>query len=63
MLRILGNAESSYVYDKILLEAPVEGAEEVALILKITMEEAGGALLKIPPVVGKVVIANSWAEK
>jgi hypothetical protein len=35
----------------------------VALILNDTMEEAGGALLKIAPVEAEVVIADSWAEK
>jgi DNA polymerase I-like protein with 3'-5' exonuclease and polymerase domains len=37
--------------------------EEVVLILKDTMEEAGGGLLKIVPVEAEVVIASSWAEK
>jgi DNA polymerase I-like protein with 3'-5' exonuclease and polymerase domains len=36
----LGDGESLYVHDQILLEAPVEAADEVALILKDTMEEA-----------------------
>jgi hypothetical protein len=35
----------------------------VALILKETMEEAGGALLKIVPVEAEVMGADSWAEK
>ena len=49
--------------DEILLEAPIEATDEVALILKDTMEEAGRTLLKIVPVEAEVVIANSWAEK
>ena len=35
----------------------------VALTLKETMKEAGGALLKVVPVKAEVVIADSWAEK
>ena len=37
--------------------------DSVALILKDTMEEVGGALLKIAPVEAEVVIVGSWAEK
>lgn len=50
-------------HDEILLEAPIEATDEVALILKETMEEAGKALLKIVPVEAEVVVAGSWAEK
>jgi hypothetical protein len=39
------------------------GSDKVALILKDTMEEAGGALLKVVPVEAEVVVADSWAEK
>ena len=63
MLRILGKGESLCVHEEILLEAPIEVVSEVALILKETMEEAGGTLLKIAPVEAEVVVANSWAEK
>ena len=31
------------VHDEILLEVPIEAADEMALILKETMEKAGGA--------------------
>jgi DNA polymerase I len=51
------------VHDEILLESPIEATDEVALTLKETMEEAGGALLKIAPVEAEVVVADSWAEK
>ena len=37
--------------------------EEVVLILKDTMEEAGRALLKVVPAEAEVVIVDSWAEK
>ena len=47
----------------ILLEAHAEMTNEVADILKDTIEEAGGALLKIVPLEAEVVIANSWAGK
>ena len=49
--------------DEILLEAPIEAEDEVALILKDTMEEAGMALLKTVPVVTEVVVVSSRAEK
>jgi DNA polymerase I-like protein with 3'-5' exonuclease and polymerase domains len=51
MLCTLSNKEGHCVHDEILLEAPVEAGDKVVLILKETMEEAGGALLKIFPVV------------
>ena len=51
------------VDDEILLEAPIEATDEVALIFKRTMEEAGKTLLKIVPAEVEVVIAGSWAEK
>jgi DNA polymerase I-like protein with 3'-5' exonuclease and polymerase domains len=51
------------VHDEILLEAAIEATDEVALILKQTMEEAGKALLKTVPVEAEMVIVDSWAEK
>jgi len=45
------------------LEAPIEAEDEVALILKDTMEEAGTALLKTVPVEAEIVVVSSWAEK
>ena len=51
------------IHDEILLEAPIEAADEVALILKETMEEAGRSFLKVIPVEAEVVVADSWAEK
>jgi DNA polymerase-1 len=38
------------VHEEILLETPIETADEVALILKNTMEEAGWEFSKIVPV-------------
>jgi len=49
--------------DEILLEAPIEVTDEVTLILKEAMEEAGRALLKTVPVEADVVVVGSWAEK
>ncbi len=49
--------------DEIFVEAKSGIAETVVLILKETIEEAGGAMLKIVPVEAEVVIADSWAEK
>jgi DNA polymerase I-like protein with 3'-5' exonuclease and polymerase domains len=45
------------------LEVPIEATDEVALILKETMEKAGRTLLKTVPVEAEVVIASSWADK
>jgi DNA polymerase I-like protein with 3'-5' exonuclease and polymerase domains len=50
-------------HDEILLEAPIPVANEVALILKERMEEAGRSFLKVVPVEAEVAIADSWAEK
>jgi hypothetical protein len=50
-------------HDEILLEAPIEATDEVAHILKETMEEAGRTLLKTVPVEAQVVVVGSWAEK
>ena len=39
------------------------GADEVALILKETMEESRRALLKIAPGEAEVIAVDSWTEK
>jgi len=49
--------------DEILLEAPIEVADEVAIILKETMEETGRPLLKNVPVDAEVIVVGSWAER
>ena len=49
------------VYDEILLGTLVESTNEAALILKVTMEEAGRTLLKFVSVEAEVVVAGSWA--
>jgi DNA polymerase I-like protein with 3'-5' exonuclease and polymerase domains len=51
------------LHDEILLEVPIEATDEVALILKETMEQAGRASLKTVPVEAQVVIVDSWTEK
>jgi DNA polymerase I-like protein with 3'-5' exonuclease and polymerase domains len=51
------------VHDEILLETPIDTEDEVALILKETMEEAGRSLLKTVPVEAEVVVVGGWAEK
>jgi DNA polymerase-1 len=51
------------VHDEIILETPIEIADEIALILKQIMEEAAGIFLKLVPVEADVMITNSWAEK
>jgi DNA polymerase I len=42
------------VHDEILIEAPFESTDEVALILKDTMEQAGREFLKTVPVQAEV---------
>jgi DNA polymerase-1 len=51
------------VHDEILLECPEYRGEEVATILKESMEEAGAKLLPRVPVEAKVVLGKSWGEK
>jgi DNA polymerase I-like protein with 3'-5' exonuclease and polymerase domains len=51
------------IHDEILLEVPIEATDEVAFILKETMEEVGRSFLKIVPVEVQVVVAVSWPEK
>ena len=51
------------VHDEIILEAPEDKAEQVAQILKNTMEKAGQDILKSVPVIAETTIANSWSEK
>ncbi|SES87702.1 DNA polymerase-1 [Methanococcoides vulcani] len=51
------------VHDEIILDVPVEQAEQVANILKDTMEEAGAKYLTSLPVVADTKIASNWSEK
>jgi DNA polymerase I-like protein with 3'-5' exonuclease and polymerase domains len=51
------------IHDKILLEAPIEATNEVALILKETMVGTGKTLLKTVPVEAQVVIVDSWSQR
>jgi len=51
------------VHDEIILEAPIEGEDEVVVILKETMEEAGREFLEKVPVVAEITVGNSWAHK
>jgi len=51
------------VRDEILLEAPIEATNEIALILKETMQEARRTLLTVVPVEAEAVVMGNWAEK
>ena len=51
------------VHDEIILEVPADTARQAALILKKTMEKAGGDYLRQVPVVANISVAHSWAEK
>ncbi len=50
------------VHDEIILEVPENQSDQVAKILKNTMEEAGRFFLKTVPVVADVSIADCWAD-
>ena len=50
------------VHDEILLESPEHKAEEAAMLLKSTMEEAGAGVLKKVPCVADVNVADNWGE-
>lgn len=51
------------IHDEILLEVPVDRAENTAVVLKASMEEAGNSILNLLPVEAVVNISSSWAEK
>lgn len=51
------------VHDEILIEADEKNAEDIAGLLKSTMESAGAHYLKSVPAVAEVQVAESWAEK
>jgi DNA polymerase I len=51
------------VHDEILIEADERSAEDIATMLKTTMEDAGAHYLKSVPAVAEVQVADSWAEK
>jgi DNA polymerase I-like protein with 3'-5' exonuclease and polymerase domains len=55
--------KSLCIHDEILFEVPIEATDEVALILKEIMEEAGKILLKTVPVEAEVIVAGTWSEK
>ena len=62
--RIAGMAKLVHiVHDEIILECHENRAEEAAVILKDTMEQAGREFLKLVPVEVEVSIGDSWAEK
>ncbi len=63
---VLKNTDTSIIaviHDEIVLECDESEAEETALLLKNTMEEAGSRYMKDVPVVAEASIADSWAEK
>lgn len=51
------------VHDEILLECDEAYAEEIAMLLRETMEAAGAAFLGDVPCEAEAVIASSWAAK
>jgi len=51
------------VHDEIVLECDEDNAEEMAVLLRNTMEKAGSKYLKDIPVIAEASIADSWAEK
>ncbi len=51
------------IHDEIVIECDAGKATDMALLLKETMEEAGGKYVKALPIVAEACIAESWAEK
>lgn len=51
------------IHDEIVLECDESIAEETALLLKNTMEEAGARYMKDVPAVAEASIADNWAGK
>lgn len=51
------------IHDEIVLECPDESSDQIAKLLKETMEKAGERYLKDVPVIAEALIADSWAEK
>jgi len=49
-------------HDEILLETPIEATDEVALILKETMQDAETSFLKTAPVAAEMVVVGTWSE-
>jgi len=50
------------IHDEILLETLDEKANEIAILLKSTMEEAGNSILKKVPCKADVNISQNWAK-
>jgi DNA polymerase-1 len=50
------------VHDEIILETPDEKSDEMAALLKSTMEEAGNSILKYVPCKAEVEISSNWAN-
>ncbi len=62
-LRDTNTLIAAVVHDEIVLECDEERAEETALLLTETMEEAGRVYLKDLPVIAEASIASNWAGK
>lgn len=66
LYQVLWNTTTSIVavvHDEIVLECDEKAAEETAVLLRGTMEEAGRRYLKDIPVIAEASIAESWAGK
>lgn len=64
-LRLLGTDTKivAVIHDEIVLECSEDKAEEIAILLKETMEEAGAEYMKDVPIIAEANVADSWAEK
>jgi len=51
------------VHDEILLETDASNAEDVAVLLKDAMEEAGNTILSSVPCLAEAAVADNWAGK
>jgi len=48
---------------ELVLECPVEIAQEVGKLLKDKMEEAGNYFITSVPIEAAMIVADSWAEE
>jgi len=52
-----------YTVMELVLECPVEIAQEVGKLLKDKMEEAGNYFITSVPIEAAMIVADSWAEE
>ena len=58
----LGARLVNCVHDELVVEAPTDRAAEVAEVVRVTMEDAARAFLKVTPIVVEVQVGDAWLE-